>query len=225
MKYSVVERQVIEVLNDVGFDKWTSYQLRWWIYWAQLAICMVRADAFVTRGQVDLVEGVRQTLPANGVRVFEVFWNTNASGDALTPVTPAKREEMNRVDRLWPTRSKQPIVKRFMHDDRDPRSFDVDPPNNGTGKLEMMYQAKPALYTETDKDKTDDLDDPDLDIDDIYAPAIMDYVLFRAFSRDSIDTPNYQRGVQSLGQCLQMLGIKMNSDEAKKFMEPESADG
>lgn len=66
-------------------------------------------------------------------------------------------------------------VRHVVYDGRTPREFYVHPVQDGSNKVHICYSAAPPKVTINDV----------IPIDDIYANAILDYVLFRAYEKDA----------------------------------------
>ena len=92
-------------------------------------------------------------------------------------------------------------VKHYIFDEDDPRNYYVYPGISGNAYVEVVYSASP-----TDLANTSAV----ISVDDIFANAIVDYVLFRAYQKDSEYAGNAQRAgthyqlfTASIGQGMQ----------------------
>jgi hypothetical protein len=75
------------------------------------------------------------------------------------------------------------IVKHYIYDEQNPRNFYVYPGISGDAYLEIIYSANPSTVGQGDN----------LDIPDIYANAVMNYVLYMAYMKDADYAGNNQR--------------------------------
>jgi hypothetical protein len=75
------------------------------------------------------------------------------------------------------------IVKHYVYDEQNPRNFYVYPGVSGSSHVEIVYSANPATVTQSG----------DLSIPDIFANAVADYTLFRAYTKDAEYAGNNQR--------------------------------
>ena len=75
------------------------------------------------------------------------------------------------------------IIKHYIYDEANPRNFYVYPGVSGNSYLEIIYSANPSTVTQSDN----------LDIPDIYANAVMNYVLYMAYMKDAEYAGNSQR--------------------------------
>ena len=76
------------------------------------------------------------------------------------------------------------VVKHYIFDEDDPKNYYVYPGVNGNAYLEIVYSKVPTDLSSGSSN---------LDIDDIYGNAVIDYVLFRAYQKDSEYAGNAQR--------------------------------
>lgn len=75
-------------------------------------------------------------------------------------------------------------VKHFVYDEQDPRNFYVYPGVSGNAYIEIVYSANPATVGTSDN----------LAVPDVYANAVMNYVLYMAYMKDAEYAGNQQRG-------------------------------
>ena len=76
------------------------------------------------------------------------------------------------------------VVKHYMFDEDDPRNYYVYPGVAGNSFVEIVYSASPTDLTDTSST---------IGVDDIYANAIIDFVLYRAYMKDAEYAGNAQR--------------------------------
>jgi hypothetical protein len=77
------------------------------------------------------------------------------------------------------------IVKHYIFDEDDPRRYYVYPGASSTSTfIEIVYSDAPSDLANTSAT---------LDVDDIYANAVVDYALYRAFMKDAENAGNQQR--------------------------------
>ena len=179
---SVILEKASVTLKDPDFVRWTKDELLDWVSEAQVAIARVPGAYSVTT-VLPLVEGTRQTLPDDAWGLITVLRNCEEDGYPLTPIRLVTRELLDASLPWWHTEAGKPLVETYVYDERDPHHFYVYPPNDGEGHCELTYQGIPAPVTS---------EDTELVLDNSYLPAILSYVLFRAFSKDSDYAPGAQ---------------------------------
>lgn len=187
-------------LLDALGTAWTDSELIEYVNEALEATSAVKPDMHVVRGNIEMVEGALQQLPEGGVSLIDVFENAY-SGGLVTLVDKSLLEECNRF--LTPA-DRDREVEHFTADPRDPTRFAVTPPNDGTGEVRAVYGAVHPAVT--------DLVDA-LDANNVYKPALIDYVLHRAYAKNS-KRQDLTKSDYHKKQWGQALGLKSQSQAA-----------
>lgn len=190
--------QVKVTLMDVDGARWPTGELVEWLNKAVREIIRLVPDAGVLTIDHALVAGVRQTLPTGGLRLVDVV--KNATGGAA--IRQMDRDVLDVYRPAWRTETNA-VVQGYLYDSRDPKSFEVFPGRAGAASVTIVYQAIPD---EADVGEN-------LPLDDIYQGAVIDYMLFRAHSKDSEDSsPDMQRAQAYYQGFLATLGVKQEID-------------
>lgn len=169
-----------------------------WINDSIREIIVAQPEANTVVGNVLLAAGTKQTLPAGAIALGRVNRNTGASG---TTIGEAPRQStlelMDRHKPSWHADTATAVVKNYMKPQHTPRTFYVWPPSTGAVNLEVEYSAVPTQLTTTGQT---------IGIDDHYVNAIVEYVLYRAFGKDSelagtkaLSQQHYEAFAQCLG--------------------------
>lgn len=179
---TVLASQIIDraslALQDTDNVRWKRPELLGYLNAGQRETVVRKPTAWVRRSNMTLAVGTLQGLPVTddaGVvdPILLIDVPSNACGRAVRPIARALLDAYN-AD--WRTAPQTRIVQHFMLDPQDPKRFLVYPPNDGTGCLELVYSATPpAISTETAL----------ITLDDIYQDALLDYVLYRGYSKDA----------------------------------------
>lgn len=167
-----------QILQDASSVRWTDAELIGYINDGQLATAVLKPTAFVKVSAVRLAAGTRQALPADGIQLLDIPRNMGAAGN--TPgrvVTITGREELDAANPRWHATAPAVDVRHYMYDLEDPKHYMVYPPQpaSSQGYVELVYGAVPPAA----------VSGGNLTIGDEYKAAIVDYVLSRAFSKDS----------------------------------------
>ena len=151
------------ILQDTGNIRWTTAEMLDWVNDAQRELALVRPDAFVKNESVQLVAGVKQTIPADGTKLIEVNRNMGTSG--TTPgraIVIVFKHLMDAQDPDWSSAPPKGVVKHFMSDIRDPKTFYVYPPQPPAPEyVELVYSAYPPTVVNLDVGTK-------ISVDDIY---------------------------------------------------------
>ena len=179
-------------LQDAGATRWTLDELRRYINQATKQIALQMPQATSITKVMELGAGTYQELPEGESLLKAVRNITSAVG--VTPrvsgkiVTAINLATLDSMYPNWHDDAKHPHTTTVTHvamDPMTPRSFYVYPGNDGAGRIEVAVSVVPAEI------------DPPADINDLdsyttniglppaLGPVVMDYVLYRAFSKDS----------------------------------------
>ena len=206
----VIDRAVV-VLNDTTNVRWTKSELLLWFNDAQRAVVNRRPDSnsvnedYTTAGQ-SAAANTKQTLPATGLRLLKVVRNT--AGPAITHI---RQDILDEQVRSWhDTSSPVTDVRHFIFDDRDPKSFYLYPAPATTHSVEIVYSVSPSDVTVSDFAT----DTQTIALDDTYANALLDYMLYRAYSKDAEYAENAQRAQLHLQIFESALGMITQADMA-----------
>lgn len=188
-----------DIIQDATNVRWPVAELMRYLNDARREIAIVRPDLYATTAVVSLAGGTKQALPADGNRFLDAV--RNIGGDGLTPgraVRVVEREVLDAQLPDWHTLTPAAEVKHFMFDERSPKVFFVYPPVAAATKLEIVYSKTPTEIASTATT---------LDDEDIYTGAIVDYVCYRAFSKDAEYAGNAARAQAHYLQFANALGI------------------
>ncbi len=136
------------------------------------AACNIKPDLHVVTQNVELVAGVKQSLPDNGLQLFDVVHDA-VGGSAITQV---QRQLLSDSRPSWPTMAPTSAVKHFMADNDNVKTFWVYPPNTGTGEVIAVFGAVPDEVTGTPYTSPLDLN---------YAPALHAYICALALAKNT----------------------------------------
>lgn len=181
MQAMAIADRVSELLQDVDNVTWTQEQIIEWINDAQRFVISIRPEACVKTTIESLtVAESRQTLPANATRLIMITSLFNADGvTRQPPIREIKRRYLE--DFNTGIFGNTGTVKEYFYDPEDPLAYYVFPSPNAAQKIELIYNAVPTAIT--------DLAD-NIDVDDHHSPAMIEWCLYRALSRDSENTPS-----------------------------------
>ena len=207
---SVIDRTQV-VLQDTTGVRWPIVsELVFWINDAQREIALIKPDASAVNATVALVAGTKQEIPSAGNRLLNVVRNMSAasSGTGKRAVRLVDRAVLDSQTADWhdPTvtgsAAHTTVVKHFIYDETNPRNFYVYPGVAGNAYLEIIYSSNPATVTESGN----------LSIPDIFANAILNYVLYMAYMKDAEFAANQQRASSHYNLFMSSLTGKSQID-------------
>jgi len=189
-------------LQDASGVRWTEAELIDYVNAAITEILHYKPTEYVVRDSVFLVKGTVQTIPADGVTVIDIVRNMGADGASVGPAPNAVSLEALDVSLPdWHLATPSSTVKMYAYSQLNKKSFYVYPPqpSSGNGSLEMTYAAIPAKLTTTSSP---------IPVKDYFQSAIVDYVLYRALSKETESQAAISKSQMHYGAFIS----SMNSD-------------
>jgi len=196
------------VLQDKTGTRWPLKELLGWYNLAQKAIVNNRPDAHARSISFDCALGTHQVLPADGLRLIKVTRNESGTKKAITLIEGRILDDQH-ID--WHDDSDpQSIVQHYIYDPRVPKEFYVYPAVQAGTSIKLSMSTAPIDVEIADFDT----DVQTLLLDDMYVNPLLDFVLYRAYSKDIDYAGNQQRAVGHYNSFANALGIKTQSDVA-----------
>ena len=196
-------QRVADILQDAGNVRWSSAELLRYLNDGRRELAIYRPDIYSETASLTLAAGTKQTIPSDGNKFMDAVRNIKSDDTSGNAVRIIEREVLDSQQPDWHTTTSSITIQHFMFDERSPRTFYVYPPATGSGhKLEIVYGKSPVEITSSDLDSTSVLAK-----EDIYVGALTDYVLFKAFSKDSEYSGNIQRANAAYQLFAYAIGI------------------
>jgi hypothetical protein len=201
---SGIIRRAQRILQDVLGTRWDEPELIDWFNDGRRELAVVRPSEFATRLAVSLAEGTLQQLPANVFQLLRVDCNLLSVSPRLAgrAVTMVERRVMNMMHPRWQEAEAFPFAaqaKHYVYESTEPTTFHVFPGNDGTGTVEVSAAVLPADAVASTEP---------IGVRDIYANALLDYVLYRAFAKDADHPGNAERSAGHYAAFSSALGMK-----------------
>lgn len=200
-------RRCVETLQDTTSIRWPVAELVRYLNDGQREIIVHRPDAMVTNAAQALVAGSRQAIPSNGTKLIDVVRNTAGNKRA---VRLCSREILDAQSPGWHNLAGVTEVVHFMFDPRDPKTFYVYPPAAASGaSVDLVYSALPTDVTEPAAGTDYTAVSGNISSPDIYGNVLQDYILYRAYMKDSDYAGNGQRAMAHYTAFANALGIEI----------------
>ena len=173
---TIIERASL-VLNDEDHVRWTVEELIEWVNEGAVAIVSARPSAGARLIAFPLAAGTQQHIPDDVVQLIDVI--RNVATDGVTPgraIRKTERHLLDSADPDWHTRPGKSVIKHYTYDDRTTAVFHVYPPALENTWVQVAYAKMP-----------EEVDSPDdtLGLNVEFADALLNYVLYRCYSKDS----------------------------------------
>lgn len=188
---------VAGTLLDTAHRTWSADELLGYLNEALSTTALVHPDIYVAQAEVLLAPGVQQSIPGDGTSLVDVPRNAGG-GRVITQVDKGLLDEANR---FWPAGTQEATVEHFTADPRNPLRFVVFPPNDGTGIVDLIYNATPpqVMYAAEN-----------IDVPTSYQEPLINFVLGKAYQKNSKRQDLAKAGAY-LGQWGQLLGLDAQS--------------
>jgi len=201
VKCSGIIAIVGQQLWDASNIQWPPAVLLWYLNYAVREIVNLKPEAGNVIGIIPLVAGTRQSVPAAWNDLVNLKRNMGANG--ATPGLAITEIHVDTIDRTipdWHAWPPDPVVRYVIDDDRDPRSFDVFPPQPVATlqQVEAIGSAYPLKVT----DPVNGM----FPLQAEYEVPTADYMIYRALY-ESTSIPNaLTKATSSLNKFMQYLG-------------------
>ncbi len=215
MKASEIMGDAAVLLLDEDFVRWPLSELADWIDRGVETIITAKPSAKSKTLVVSLVAGTKQTLPANAgiVQLLDVVRNIGVGDAPGRMVRQTARSELDSNEPNWHNGAKvayRSEVRQFVFDEILPQTYWVYPGNDGTGKLETIVSYLPAGIVGQHSGDASDISTWDITVglDDQYRPALLDYVMWRALSKEDV-AATFQKATAFFQSFQTALGIQV----------------
>jgi hypothetical protein len=202
---SIIER-VVQTLNDATSVRWTIPELCRYFNDGQRDICSLRPDAMSVRVMHTLTTGYKQTLPANGTKLIDIY--ANGKKNAVTRVSAALLDSQAPAWRNLPGTNE---VMNYTYDAREPKAFEVYPPALATAVLDLKYSALPTDITIPALGTVFTDVTGDFSAGDLFANAMQNYILYRCYSKDTEFSANPARAQAFQDAYTNDLGVEIKA--------------
>ena len=195
-----------EILQDTTNVRWTQQTLLNYLNDAQREVVLFRPDANPINETFTLTaNSAKQTLPSAALRLIAIYKNTNPT---TKPITNIERRVLDDQIEDWHGTTGT-NVEHYAYDPLDPKVFYVYPGTTASdATIDLVYSSSPADITISDFATTTTT----ITLDDVYANSILDFMLYRAYQKDTEYAGDMQRAGVYMQSFQQSLGIKNQVD-------------
>jgi hypothetical protein len=191
-----------DILQDTEEVRWTTPELLQWVNDVLALLVFHVPDANSVLETHIATAGVHQSL-LSGAVLIDVEYNINQDDTPGRTVRVVDKDSLAVGFPDWRSATAG-ATKHFMFNPKFPLQFDVYPPAEEGAKLLVRKAQYFDVVDET----------YELPIPTIYASAAMDYVLFRAFSKDAEYAQDAGRAAQYERRYMTALGMKVSGARA-----------
>jgi len=206
------------LLQDEDSVRWTVTELQYWLNDGYRDVLNLRPDSNTLTGEFTCVAGPRQVLTTtfpNASRLVSVVRNTAPTSNKYG-VRLVNRRTLDDQRKGWYADTPTVSIEEYMFDPRQPREFLVYPPATTAARLEVAYAQIPTPHTLSESQLTNTATAETIRIDDSFANALLDYVLYRAYSKDAEQQGNAARAVAHFQAFQNSLGVAAQANAASQ---------
>lgn len=200
---TIIDKASVQLI-DLTNIRWTRSELLAWLNDGMRQIVLIQPSASSTTVSKKLDAGTRQTLPTGGWLLLQMYRNMGTSG--TTPgraIRIVSRELLDNFNPNWHTATAAAEVRNYIYDTQDQTAFYVYPPSTGTQYVELNYSAQPTNLTSESEV---------IPLFDIYQSSLVDYILYRACSKDAEYAPGLQLAQGYLATFVAAVGGKAQTE-------------
>jgi hypothetical protein len=193
------------LLLDNGNVRFTAAQLVGHLNQGLQQLLADRPDLFSAEvSSHALAAGVRQAIPASAARLLAI--EANADG---APCRQADKVSLDAALPGWRQATASTTVKNWMYDERDPLAFEVYPQAAAGAALRLQVAQEATPIAEPGAGQTWANVVGTVPISAAFANALLDWVLYRAFSMDGQHPANAARSTTHYAAYRQALGLEV----------------
>lgn len=194
--------RVRQLIHDSAGSRWDDAEMLKWLNDSLLETVLHKPTANSQRVTLQLDTGTVQSLPTSAVQLLRISHNSVSYGS----IRVIDQDRLDAADPNWrvsDVNTNTTDVQHYMYDPLAPKEFHVYPANNGAGQVEATVSQTPTNITSMNAL---------FPLEDIYGPAVVDYLLYRAYSKHSKFAGNEQRAANAYNRYLQQLGVKAQGE-------------
>lgn len=218
LKAKDVLQTAAQLLIDEDNTRWTLPELAGYLNDGLLEVANKKPTATSTTITINLKQGTLQSIDTKYnqfLRAVRNISNKDGSDKGGMVITTVDRATLDAVDPYWHDESFNPPrtdVRHFIFDETDPYAFYVYPPNSGNGRIEVVVSKVPAKVEPNGSVDSIDSYNVTVDIRETYKNTLIDYVMYRAHSKDNQIASSAQRAVAYYQQFMNSLGLKLQNE-------------
>jgi len=209
-------------LNDLepGFEytRWTRPEMLGYLTDAVAQLAALKPTLFETTTVLPLGPGAMQKLPEYVAVLEDVIFNLNVDGSLGAPILPSDFNLERTYGKGTPTTTPYAVRSFSVHPKTDAVYY-VDPPvppTNGTVRVQAVVQLAPQQFTTMDTP----IELPSA-APEVYRNAMKDWVLYRAFAKDTESQVSSERSQAHFKAFYQFMGSPTRNKDALPIAETE----
>ncbi|MGL6006974.1 phage adaptor protein [Aeromonas sobria] len=212
---------VSEILNRASTELTDTPRISWGLedlisYYnsAISAIASARPDIFIKTQPFACAAGTRQTAPAGTIKLIDIERNT-LNGKSIRYVS---RADLESLIPSWASSTGGEEAELYIHEPTNISAFWLYPGVKAGMSVELVLSILPTPVTRAEVESG-----VSVQVDDRYITPCLDWIIYRAFMRDSEVTANASRGQLHLQSFSQALSVSTETDATMLAMRDSQA--
>lgn len=211
---SVILGEVRNLLQDTDASayRWSDVELVGYLNTGQKLVAVFRPESCAVEAVHTVTDtDPRRTIPADGIKFISVTGNQTAGGARSSSVSPVAMDIIDALDETWRTTAPQsPDVDNYYsgyyHDPREPTVFWLYPRPTTGQNVYILYAKHPTVLTSAGEDLT---------VRPQYDPALVEFTMYKALSKEGRYTQGGLRGKEHLDAFI--LFLKLGGSEVRRL--------
>jgi hypothetical protein len=192
------------LIDNGSAPRWSDNELCDYVMDAERSVMAIYPASTARRFVLPLQMGSRQVMASNVHTLLTIIRNCDVTGEHPgRAVRLAMREQLDAFNPGWHTDKPSDVAQSYIYDPSE-TAFYVYPPNTGNGYVDVLYSQIPPHLDPA-------VPGAALAVRDIYKTPVIDFVLFRAHSKDA----DYAGGLGVAGTFLQSFTQFMGANSQK----------
>jgi hypothetical protein len=198
-----------DILQDVLGVRWPVLELQRWLNDSYRELVTLRPESSANIGTYACVEGAKQDITGSfpqAIALLDIVRNLTP-GASNRAVQGVSRTTLDTQNPEWMNEDATNEIELFIRYAALPKLFFVYPPALAGASLEVVYSQVPQGHALTEAQLTNPATADVLNVDDQYANALVDYILYRAYSKDADSAANMTRAAAHYTAMRASLGV------------------
>lgn len=201
-------------LNDLDYVRWTKENLAEYLTDAIAVMSALKPTLFTVFEPLRLAPGKRQTVPAAYTELIDVLYNLLPDGTEGEPINAGSFTAARALGRsaCTPAYGVGYVVRSYTVHPENDTFYSVDPPaptvNPMPAVMALVRLAPNVIVAETDAVVMANT------TPETYRSALLEWMLYRAFARDSESSDSFQKSQAHYKAFYQFLGLPPRDKDA-----------
>lgn len=201
-------------LNDLDYVRWTKSNLADYLTDAIAVMAALKPTLFTVFAPLRLAPGAVQTVPGEFTELVDILYNFNSDGTQGEYVNQGSFTTARALGRsaCTPAYGDGYVVRSYTVHPENDTYYIVDPPAPSVSPMPAVWallrRAPNVIVVETDEVVMANT------TPETYRSALLEWMLYRAFARDTESTDSFQKSQAHYKAFYQFLGLPPRDKDA-----------